>query len=344
MPRKRKSVTIKDIAEKAHVAYSTVSLVLNNKGYVSDKLKNRVLRIAKELRYQPNFVARGLARRRLPIIAAVFPESPYFFAVSYFLRIIAGIQEVCKKTGNALMLFNLNQTKGESYYQLSRKWLTDQIIIINVDYTRNIERDIRTLKENNISFVFINKYLGKEDVSFICVDNYIGVYQAIEHLVSLGHSEIGLINGNLDTSDGRERFEAFKKVLREFKLKYNPNYVYPGRFSITGGKRAALQFLKSKSRPTALFAASDEIAINFMRILKTKGYFIPEQLSIVGFDDALEASYITPSLTTVRQPLFQMGQRAAKLVIEQANKGFFKLQHISLKPRLIIRESTAKKA
>jgi LacI family transcriptional regulator len=344
MAKKRKDVTIKDIAKKARVAYSTASLALNNKGYVSDKLKKRVLRAAGDLGYEPNLVARGLVSRKLPIIAAVFPENPYFFTVSYFLRIIAGIQEVCKRSGNALMLFNLDQTKGESYHQISRKWLTNQIIIVNIDYTRDIQKDIQVLKENNISFVLMNKYLGKEKVSFVAVDNYLGVYQALEHLVSLGHDQIGLINGNLKTPDGQERFTAFKKILKKFKLKYNPAYLYAGNFDFASGEKAALQFLEQKKKPTAVFAASDDMAIGFMRTLESKGYSIPGELSVVGFDDTLEAGYITPRLTTIRQPLVEMGQEAAGLVIEQADEDVFKPKHITLKPQLIIRESTAKKA
>jgi DNA-binding LacI/PurR family transcriptional regulator len=341
MPRKKKNITIKDIAKKAGVAHSTVSLVMNNKGYVSDAVKKKVLKTAKSLGYEPNLIARGLINKRFPVVAAIFPENPAFFTITYFVQIISGIQDVCKDTGNALMIFNLDQTQGESYYQISRKWLTNNLIIMNIDYTRDIFEDIKVLKKNNISFVLINKYLGEDDVSYINIDNFSGVHQALKHLIDLGHTEIGLINGDVNAPDGMERFEAFKQILKQYNLEFNPEMVYEGGyFSFDSGEKAALQFLNSKKKPTAVFSASDNLAIGFMRVIKTKGFKIPEDLSLVSFDDSLEARYVTPRLTTVRQPLVEIGREAARLVLKQSSEKKFHAKHVTLKTELIVREST----
>jgi LacI family transcriptional regulator len=341
MAKKKRSITIKDIAKKAGVAHSTVSLVMNNKGYVSESLRKKVLKTAKDLGYEPNLIARGLINKRFPVVAAIFPENPAFFTITYFVQIISGIQDVCKDTDNALMIFNLDQTQGESYYQVSKKWLTNNLIIMNIDYTRDMYQDIKILKKNNISFVLINKYLGDDDVSYINVDNFDGVHQALKHLIDLGHTEIGLINGDLNAPDGMERFDAFKRILKEYNLKFDPEYVYEGGyFSFDCGEKAALQFLNSKKKPTAVFSASDNLAIGFMRVIKTKGFSVPSDLSLVSFDDSLEANYVTPRLTTVRQPLVEIGREAARLVLKQSAEKKFKTKHVTLKTELIVREST----
>ena len=209
--RQKTSVTIKDIARRAGVAHSTVSLVMNEREHVSPKMRERILRITEEMGYQPNLVARTMKTRTLPIVGVVFPESPYFFTITYFLMIIDGIQNACKKYNRTLMLFGLDQTKGESYYLVSRKWLVNLMVIMNIDYTRDISKDIQDLKNNNIYFSIITKYLGKDKVNSVCVDNYEGVKLALEHLVSLGHTRIGYISGNPNSSDGPERFKAFRR-------------------------------------------------------------------------------------------------------------------------------------
>lgn len=341
MAKSKKNITIKDIAKKAGVAHSTVSLVMNNKGYVSDVLRKKVLKIAKTMGYEPNLIARGLINQTFPVVAAIFPENPSFFTITYFIQIISGIQDVCKDTDNALIIFNLDQTQGESYYQVSRKWLSKNLIIMNIDYTRDMHQDIKVLKKNNISFVLINKYLGQEDVSYINVDNFSGVHQALKHLIDLGHTDIGLIAGDLSAPDGMERFEAFKKILQEYGLAFNSEMVYEGGyFSFDSGEKAALQFLNCKKKPTAIFSSSDNLSIGFMRVIKTKGYSIPDDLSLVSFDDSLEANYVTPRLTTVRQPLVEIGREAARLVLKQSAEKRYKTKHITLKTELILREST----
>ncbi|MCK9555701.1 LacI family transcriptional regulator [bacterium] len=341
MDIKKKNITIKDIAAEAGVAHSTVSLVMNNKGYVSEELRTRILKSAKKLGYEPNLIARGLISRKFPVLAAVFPEDPHFFAVAYFLGILAGIQDICRKNEKALMLFNTDQAQKDSYYQITRKWLSSLMIIVNIDYTKNIENNLRTLAKNDIPFVLINKYLGEEDVNYVCVDNYDGVYQAIEHLVDLGHKEIGMIKGNMNTPDGLERFEVFKEVLERFHLKYNPEWVFDGDFTVESGEKAGDEFLKLKQRPSAVFASNDDMAIGIMKKLQSRGLSVPRDVSLIGFDDNLQAGFLIPGLTTIKQPLFEMGQEAAKLVVNYNEEENHKTHHIILKPKLVIRESTA---
>lgn len=343
MVRQKTSVTIKDIAKRAGVAHSTVSLVMNEREHVSPKMRERILHIAEEMGYQPNLVARTMKTRTLPIVGVVFPESPYFFTITYFLMIIDGIQNACKKYNRTLMLFSLDQTKGESYYQVSRNWLVNLMVILNVDYTRDISKDIQDLKNNDIYFSIVTKYLGQEKVNSVCVDNYEGVRLALEHLVSLGHKRIGYISGDPNSADGPERLQAFRALSKGLKLDQDPELIVHGDFTFESGEREVQKLLDLKTPPAAIFAASDYMAIGAMRTMKARGLSIPKDIALVGFDNTLEAAYVEPGLTTVQQPLVQMGEAAVDLAVRSMENPSFEPQTLILKPTLIVRESCGAK-
>ncbi|MFA5147977.1 MAG: LacI family DNA-binding transcriptional regulator [Candidatus Omnitrophota bacterium] len=333
------SITIKDIAKKAGVAHSTVSLVMNDREHVSPKLREKILKIANEMGYMPNMVARSLISKKSSTVGVVFPENPHFFTITYFLMIIEGIQNACKKYNRALMFFSLDQTKGESYYQISRKWLIDLMIIMNVDYTRDISKDIQDLRDNGIYFSFLTKYLGKEKVNSVCVDNFEGVRIALEYLASQGHKRVGFIAGNPNSADGPERSQAYKALSRKFGFDQDDELTVQGDFTFESGEREMPKLLTLKKRPTAIFAASDYMAIGAMRVMKEEGLSIPKDMAVMGFDNTLEAAYVEPALTTIRQPLQEMGEKAVDLAIRSMNDENFEPQTLALKPELMKRRS-----
>lgn len=343
MAKKRKPVTIKDIAKKAGVAHSTVSMVMNERKYVSQSMREKVLKVAQEMGYQPNLIARSLISHSSQAVAVVFPENPHFFTISYFLQIINGIQNACKKYNQALMFFSLDQTKGESYIQISRKWLVNLMIIMNVDYTRDISRDIKDLQKAGVSFSIITRYLGGEKVNSVCLDNDKGVKLALEHLVNLGHRRIGYISGNPNSSDGPERLEAFRKYSKEFGLDRDKNLIVHGDFTFESGEEAVKGLLNLPEKPTAIFSASDYMAIGAMRTMKKRDVKIPEDIALVGFDNTLEAAYVEPPLTTISQPLREMGEAAVNLAYKAMRDKNF-VPHIIIKePGLVVRESSGAK-
>ncbi|MDD5270186.1 MAG: substrate-binding domain-containing protein, partial [Candidatus Omnitrophica bacterium] len=259
--------------------------------------------------------------------------------ITYFLMIIEGIQNACKKYNRALMFFSLDQTKGESYYQISRKWLIDLMIIMNVDYTRDISKDIQDLRDNGIYFSFLTKYLGKEKVNSVCVDNYEGVHLALEYLASQGHKRVGFIAGNPNSADGPERFQAYKSLSKKFGFDQDEELIAQGDFTFESGEREMPKLLALKKRPSAVFAASDYMAIGAMRVIKEQGLSIPKDIAVMGFDNTLEAAYVEPGLTTVRQPLQEMGEKAVDLAIRSMNDENFEPQTLAIKPELIKRQS-----
>ena len=335
----KSSITIKDVAKRAGVAHSTVSLVMNDREHVSPKLRERILKIANEMGYMPNMVARSLISKKSSTVGVVFPENPHFFTITYFLMMIEGIQNACKKYDRALMFFSLDQTKGESYYQISRKWLIDVMVIMNIDYTRDISKDIEDLRKNGIAFSIVTKYIGKEKVNSVCVDNFEGVRLALEYLVERGHKRVGYISGHPNSSDGPERLHAFKVLSKKMGLDQDAGLIVQGDFTFESGERETPKLLGLKKRPTAIFAASDYMAIGAMRAMKAQGISIPKDVALIGFDNTLEAAYVEPPLTTIRQPLQEMGEKAVDLAVRSMTDENFEPQLAVLKPELIKRQS-----
>lgn len=333
------NVTIKDVAKRAGVAHSTVSLVMNDREHVSPKLRERILKIANEMGYMPNIVARSLISKRSSTIGIVFPENPHFFTMTYFLMVIEGVQNACKKYDKALMFFSLDQTKGESYYQLSRKWLIDLMIIVNIDYTRDISKDIQDLREHGIAFCFVTKYLGKEKVNSVSVDNVEGVRLALEYLAAQGHKRVGFISGNPNSADGPERLNAFQVLSKKMGMDQDEGLIVYGDFTFESGEREVPKLLALRKRPTAIFAASDYMAIGAMRAMKAQGISIPKDVALMGFDNTLEAAFVEPALTTIRQPLQEIGEKAVDLAIRSLNEENFEPTVLIMKPELIKRQS-----
>lgn len=332
---RKKRITIKEVAKEAGVAHSTVSRAINDMA-VSPDTKSKILRIAKKLGYQPNLIARGLIKNKTQALALITPELN-----SYVLTILQGIEDVCKRSNYALMLFATEpwQDEGLSYSWVIKNWLVDGVLILNIRHQKDISERIKKLQGEGAPFVFINKYLTKENINAVGIDNYDGVFKALSHLVNLGHKKIGIINGNLMSVDGFDRYEAYKEALKGFNLSYDENMVGFGDFNEIDGYEEMKKILCFPTRPTAMFCANDLMAIGAMRAIKEKGLKVPSDIAIVGFDDAEVASLVEPPLTTVRPPLEDIGGRAVELIVDVIKNPQRPKEEIILKTKLIVRKS-----
>ncbi|MFH0772110.1 MAG: LacI family DNA-binding transcriptional regulator [Candidatus Omnitrophota bacterium] len=335
----KKNVTIKDIAKCAGVAHSTVSLAMNRRAHVSPRMREKILRIAEEMGYQPNMMARSLICKKSSTVAVIYPEDSRFFEKTYFLMLIEGIQNACKKHNRGLMFFGIDLAKGETCQKISKKWQVNPIIIINADYAKGIFSEIKELNSNGIYFSLITKYFGSEMVNSLFVDNFEGVKLALEYLAGLGHKRVGYISGNLDSFDGFERLNAFKKISANLGLDQSEELITYGDFTFESAEREISKLLRLKRRPTAVFAANDYMALAAIRKIKTSGLSIPKDIAVMGFDDTLEAAYVEPGLTTIKQPLREMGEKAVDLAIRNMEHPALKPQSMIFKPELIKRQS-----
>lgn len=333
------NVTIKDIAKRAGAAHSTVSLAMNKRAHVSPRMRERILKIAEEMGYQPNMMARSLICKKSATVAVIYPEDSHFFEKTYFLMLIEGIQNACKKHNRGLMFFGVDLAEGETCQKISKKWQVNPIVIINADYAKGIFDEIKQLNDNRIYFSLTTKYSGKERVNSVSVDNFAGVKLALEYLVKLGHKRVGYISGNLNSFDGLERLSAFKKISRNLNLDQDSELIIYGDFTFESAEKEIPKLLRLKKRPTAIFAANDYMALAAIRKIKEAGLSIPKDIAVIGFDDTLEAAYVEPGLTSIKAPLIAMGEKAVDLAIRNMECPSLKPQSLIFKPELIKRQS-----
>ncbi len=334
--------TIKDVAKKAGVTIGTVSRVLNNKKWVSDDCKEKVLAAINDLHYKPQAHARRLRQKGSRILGVIAPHHTALFSSPFFTNIMEGIEEVAAEHQYRLLLHPLNETARAqvSYRILLGDGSVDGMFVLN---SWSNDASIRELIEANVPFVLINgKITGKEELPYVGLNNRCGVFKAIAYLKDLGHERIGMINGKMTTTNALERFQAFQEALAENKMDFERDWIGDGDFEEEGGFKACLQIMKSIRKPSAILCANDLMAMGAIRALKSMGLMVPSNISIVGFDDMEKATYNEPALTTVSYSPFEMGKKAAQKMFQLVAGE--KLSEITtfLESKLIERDSTRK--
>lgn len=325
--------TIKDIAKKANVAVSTVSYVLNNKKKVKPETKERILRVMKECNYQPRTAARSLKTKQTLTIGVMLPDITNLF----FTEIIRGIEDTANEYGYNIILCNTDRDSKKELAYLNTLYSKDIDGIIFVGPCLN-QSIIRNKQDTPI--VSINSRYG-DLISSISVDFVKGGYLATKHLMERKNTEVIFLSGPLNVSTTNERFTGYINALRSEGFEYNELLAYQCEISFQGGYNIIESvYSKITGGIKSIFATSDVIALGAMRALIEKGIKIPEDVSIVGYDDISMASMYMPSLTTIRQPKYMMGQIVVKLLMKKIAEDSSENEVITLEPELIIRESS----
>jgi DNA-binding LacI/PurR family transcriptional regulator len=327
--------TIYDVAEKAGVSISTVSRVINNTGRISKKTKKRVLEVIEQLGYQPSVVASALTGKRTRTIGLIIPD----VANPFFAEIARRVEDRGRELGFNLLMCNTdnNPETEEMYLSLLKQKSVDGIIIGTT--TRN-HRVLKELLQDQLPVALIAQDIPELTIDVVSVDDYLGGYQATSHLVSLGHKQIAIMLGNLSRTSDKYRLQAFRQVLEDNGLELDEDLVIQTDYSLEDGKRAARELLTSPKRPTAIFACFDFLAIGIYQAAKELGLHIPDDLSVVGFDNTILASIVDPPLTTIAQPIDEMGRQVMDLLVREIEGEKKTKQRVILPPELIIRQST----
>ncbi|NPV80580.1 MAG: LacI family DNA-binding transcriptional regulator [Firmicutes bacterium] len=306
------SVTIKDVAKLAGVSLSTASYVLNNKGAVSEKTRDKVLLAARKLNYKPNAIARSLVTGSSKTIGLLIPD----ISDPYFTEIVKGVEECANSNGYSVILCNTDRKleKENQYFNILKEKRADGIILTGG--AMNNDRHLLRLEDDNIAVVVI----GRHSLPFraVVVDNVMAAREVTEYLLGKGHRRIGFISGSLLSTTSQDRLEGYKQALAFHGVPYDESLVSEADFKVQGGMEAARRFfeLPMERRPTAVFAGNDQMAIGVMGAAREYGLRVPEDIAVVGFDDIPLASLVTPSLTTVRLPMYEMGYKAMELLLE----------------------------
>jgi LacI family transcriptional regulator len=331
--------TIKDVAKLSGVTIGTVSRVLNNKKWVSEDCRKRVLAAIKELHYKPQAHARRLRQKQSRVWGILAPHHTKLIRSPFFADILGGIEEAAAENNYRLLLHPLNDTARAqlSYRNLLGDGSADGMFVMNAWST---DVSIRELGEANVPFVLINgKVMGQDDFPYVGVDNRGGVRKALEHLIEMGHERIAMINGRMTTTNALERFQSFQEVLAERKMPLVPEWVTEGNYEENGGYEAAKKIFASLRKPTAILCASDLMAMGAVRALREMDIKVPENVSIVGFDNMEEAHYHDPALTTVSFSGQEMGLLAAQKMIQLLEGEALKSKGTTLQAELIVRDS-----
>ena len=332
-----RSPSVKDVARLAGVSTATVSRTLNKMDSVSEETKDIVLRAAQEVGYRVNHSARSLRLQRTGAVAVLIPN----LGNPFFSKILAGIESVMTESGiNVLILDTKGETPRQPYIA---EYLTSQRAdgIICLDGQLEPDAETTNSKMLNLPVVFACEWPASDDCNVVRADNAKGARLGVEHLVALGHKRIGHVAGPVENVLTRERQQATIEALREHKIKIDESWFFKGDFSLESGAGVAKQWLLLDERPTALFCASDQMAIGVIAELKKHDTSVPEDLSIVGFDDIAIAQYYSPTLTTIRQPTRELGVAAATALLARLNGDTKTTVSKLLDVELVERSSTA---
>ena len=335
MIKKRSSkVTIIDVAAEANVSYGTVSRVINNSVHVKKETCDRVLQAMKHLGFTANRQARSLAGGRTNSIGVLVPD----LGTGYIGEIIRGIDAEMELNDFDLILFTTHRiaSKEANYVANLAKGMVDGLLLV---LPRNPTDFIGALSQRNFPFVLIDHQGIGQDCPTVNATNWQGGFNATEYLIKLGHKRIGFITGWMDLGCATDRLAGYRSALRTYHIREDTNLIYEGTFSQRDGFAGASILLSLTEPPTAIFASNDIMAMGVIDAIRSLELRVPEDVSVIGFDDIPQASLIHPALTTISQPLETMGRVATQLLVEILSQPQKKVGKIELPTELIVRNS-----
>ncbi|WP_105188794.1 LacI family DNA-binding transcriptional regulator [Pseudoalteromonas sp. T1lg48] len=327
--------TIYEVSKAAGVSLATVSRVMNGNVKVSDRTREKVLKAMAELGYKPNSIAQSLASNRSNSVGLLVSA----LHGSFFGNMMSTVEDVLRKAGKHVVI-----TAGHSDEQQEKnaiEFLLDRRCDALILHAEAVSDEyLLELSQRDVEVVLINRRIEQMAERCFYTDNELGGYLATKAAIDKGHSDIAYISGPLFKQDAKERLEGHKRALREANIAFDSELLIEGGFHEAEGAQGYLQLTAVNKPFTALICANDEMASGAMTAARERGVRIPEQLSVVGFDDVLFARYLYPKLTTIDNPIQKMGNGAAHWVLEHVYKQKKPHQHINLfVPKLIMRDS-----
>lgn len=332
-----KRITIKDVAQLAKVSVMTVSRAISQPHTLSPKTLNRVQEAIDELDYHVNLSARSLTGSKSKTIGICVSSFQKLFFSTYFFEMANGIEEIVRNKGYSLLIHDIYGGDQSNKYSLLKDRRIDGMIVYS---PRENDISLDLLKQQGYNFISVSGYPATKKIDFVDGDNHSGIHLAVEHLVKLGHTRIAFIKGLDYLSDAIDRFEAFKDSLQLFNVPLVEEYIITGDFLSDVAFNATKPLFKLPNPPTAIVAANDFMAIGAIEAMNSMGIKVPDDVAVIGFDDIEVAQHMSPTLTTIRQPVLEMGKRAAELLFDKIN-GKYENEIIQeyLPMKLIVRES-----
>ena len=333
-------ITIKDIAKRLNISVSTVSRALRDTYDVSQDTRDKVLAMASELHYKPNFNAIGLAQGRTHNIGVILP----FITNYYFSTVITGIQEMAYNQGFNIALFVTNDSPERErtiLQNLSISGLDGLLISVSSD-SEECEH-LQEVIDEGIPIVFFDRVATGIQTSKVMQDDYNGAFEAVEHLIKNGYRKIAHIAGPKGLFFTQKRLNGYLAALEKHKIPVRPEWIIHSGFSQECGETDTCELLKCNDVPDSIFAVNDRKAIGAMLALKKLNIKIGSEMGVIGFTNDPVSLIITPTLTTVAEPAFEIGKKSCELLLKHITKKNFVPQEVILPGKLIVRESTSRK-
>ena len=329
------TVTIYDVAREASVSMATVSRVVNGNPNVKPTTRKKVLETIERLGYRPNAVARGLASKRTTTVGAIIPDISSMF----FADLARGIEDIATMYKYNIILANSDRNK-EKELQLINTMLEKQVDGILFMGGEITEEHIRQLTSSSVPVVLSSTYDKTNTIPSVNIDNEKAAYEATKFLIEQGNNNVAFIYGHDETPISQFKFEGYKRALAEFDFKFNQDFIVNVDYSYDSGIKAVKQLLSLDRKPTAVFVASDEMALGVIHGAQDMGYRVPEDLEVFGFNNTRLATMVRPTLSTIVQPMYDIGAVSMRLLTKFMNNDEVPEKKIILPHRIIERNST----
>jgi len=341
MPGKKKP-TIQDIADALGITPSAVSKALNDHPRISDRTKKAVIEMAEKLHYQPNFLASALRSGKSKLLGVIVPAIDYAF----FSSVVHGIEAVATQAGYNIIISQSNDSYEEEKASVNAliKTQVDGVLASIANSTTNFDHFQRLL-DNDIQLVLFDRVNERQHTSTVVIDDFQGAFKATEHLIQQGCRRILHLAGHQRISLYQHRINGYQAALQRYGLPLDADLIVESNLSMADGERILRERLSTASLPDGVFAASDHAALGAMHALQEAGIAIPEEVAVIGFSDEPFTAFIRPALSTVDQQSINMGEIAARLLLEQINgsdKPFIHRREV-LQPQLVIRQSSQRR-
>lgn len=327
--------TIKDVAKMAGVSTTTVSHVINKTRFVAEETEKQVLQAIKELKYSPSAVARSLKVNTTKSIGMIVTSSE----TPYFAEIIHAVEESCYRQGYSLFLCNTQNDieKIQNHLEMLSKKRVDGILVMCAEYTTD-SLDLLS-NFNELPMVVMDWGPDNEHTDLIKDNSFEGGYLATEYLIKNGHQNIGIIAGELTKTTAKTRYHGFLQAMKDANLTVNPNWVVEGFFEPEDGYECMNKILAQESLPSAVFCCNDVMALGAISAIGEKGLRVPEDISIIGYDNIHASRFYSPPLTTIHQSKSRLGVQALSLLFKRILDNPQQRTIIEMHPELVIRKS-----
>jgi len=328
--------SLKNVADMAGVSVATVSRVLNSDDVVKEETKQKVLAAIKKLNYSPNRVAQRLrsTKKNSRIIGLLIPD----IQNPFYVDVIRGIEDYAYAHNSVVIIGNFSQDekKEKLYIDILKSESVDGFIVAPSN-----EKDvyIKALIKDGFPIVCIDRGMKDIEVDLVKVDNQQGVFNAIKHLIKMGHTRIGHVTGKPFLPTTHERRAGYEEAMKTYDLEIDPQIIVSSNSDYESGAEQTANLLDLENPPTAIFTANNLITLGALDTINKRGLRIPDDIAVVGFDDVYWANSLNPPLTAVRQPGFEIGKRSCELLIQRINKPDRSVASIILKTELMIRKS-----